>query len=232
MRQGANFCDNCGSEGGRHARARKPSNERKYAYALLFLIVLGAAGFAAYKYFSGDIDLTEIISSIKRENRDANESVNVAVPDADEPRPASDDISSANVLESVQPLYPDAPVSVEAVPEEDVPPPAATDADGPEYAWSERDAGGYSTLVASDRFFTSTQIPSTIGVVSGDRVRLRSAHNLNGNIVDQFDAGVSFDVVRRYSSDDEKYCWYEVRREGAEGWIYGEFLKVLSTTSP
>ena len=88
------------------------------------------------------------------------------------------------------------------------------------------DAGGYSALAAPDRFFTSAEILSTVGVVSGDRVRLRTDHSLKGRVIGKFDSGASFDVVRRYSSGNEKYFWYEVRRDGAEGWIYGEFLNV------
>jgi hypothetical protein len=270
MRQGANFCDNCGSENGRYAGANKPAGTEKRgtgsrrgrAFALLFLLVLAAAGFAAYKYYSGDIDLAKIIAALKRETRDEREPSGDAaasggaisldergqnqpedrrnVSEQDE-SPETDIIIIEIQPETAgpQPSADIAPVSGEErspysdaaapVSEEPVPPAIKSetdDPDNPEYVWTERDAGGYSALAAPDRFFTSAQTPSAVGVVSGDRVRLRSDHNLKGRIVGQFDTGASFDVVRRYSSGDEKYCWYEARRDGAEGWIYGEFFNI------
>ena len=256
MRQGANFCDNCGSENGRYAGAGKRAGKEKRgagsrrgrAFALLLLLVLGAAGFAAYKYYSGDIDFAKIIAALKRETRDAREISgdesapggaissdegaqnppeerrNVPEhdesPEPDEPWPSVDTMP---VSEEERIPYFDAAAPVS---EEPVPPAETDNPDNPEYAWGEQDANGYSTLVAPDRFFTSAQTPSTVGVVSGDRVRLRSDHSLKARIVGQFDTGASFDVVKRYSSEDEKYSWYEVRREGAEGWIYGEFFNI------
>ncbi|MDR2779818.1 MAG: zinc ribbon domain-containing protein, partial [Synergistaceae bacterium] len=275
MRQGAKFCDNCASEGGCYAGVHRQAgtskrgggSRRRYAFALLFLlilVILAAAAFGAYKYYSGDIDFTEIIAVIKRETKDGRERSDGTEPpgepsggavsfdeparnSSEEPRNVSefDETPEPDVGEiqpetgefqspaDIAPASEDAriPYSDVAAPISEEPAPSetklGTEASGsPKFAWSEQDAGGYSTLVAPDRFFTSAHPPSAIGVVSGDRVRLRSNHSLKSGVVNQFGTGVSFDVVRRYASGDEKYYWYEVRRDSAEGWIYGEFLDV------
>ncbi|MDR1509139.1 MAG: SH3 domain-containing protein [Synergistaceae bacterium] len=256
MRHGANFCDNCGSENGQYAGARSKAGIEKrgagsrrgyrYMFALLFLI---AAGFAAYKYYSGNFSFTEIIAAIKRQTRSVPEPFDGGSPppadeissdeparDSDEkPRDAveSDELSESDDTRDTLPLSVEAhefpvpdttPVSEERALQEVQS--GANAPDNPEYVWAVQDASGYSTLAAADRFFTSAQIPSAIGAVSGDRVRLRSNHSLKGRIVGQFDNGASFDVVRRYSSGNEKFCWYEVRSGDVTGWIYGEFLKI------
>jgi hypothetical protein len=139
-------------------------------------------------------------------------------------RPSSDDTPPlfSNTQELPNP-------DTETISGEHAVPPARSEDDlpkSPEYVWSKRDVSGYSTLIPLDRFFTSSQTPYVKGEVSGDRVRIRARHSLKGRIIDQFDTGASFDVLRRYSSEQEKFCWYEVQSGDVTGWIYGEFLNV------
>jgi predicted nucleic acid-binding Zn ribbon protein len=92
-------------------------------------------------------------------------------------------------------------------------------------AWSEQDAEGYSTVSANDRFFTSSQTPSLLGIVTADGVRVRSAPNTTSRIKKQLDGGTEVELVRRFSSGKEQYYWFEVRDSDGSGWIYGEFIK-------
>ena len=92
-------------------------------------------------------------------------------------------------------------------------------------AWTERDSEGYSTVAATDRFFTSSQTPSLRGTVTADHVRVRSAPNTSSRIKRQLNSGAEVELVRRFSSNKEGYYWFEVRDSGGNGWIYGEFIK-------
>ncbi|MDR1134468.1 MAG: zinc ribbon domain-containing protein [Synergistaceae bacterium] len=92
-------------------------------------------------------------------------------------------------------------------------------------AWTEQDSEGYSTVSASDRFFTSAQTPSLRGTVTADHVRVRSAPNTNARIKRQLDRGAEVELVRRFSSGNDGYYWFEARDAGGSGWIYGEYIK-------
>jgi hypothetical protein len=104
---------------------------------------------------------------------------------------------------------------------------AAVSADGRQDsgAWTAQDSEGYSIVAANDRFFTSSQIPSLRGIVTGDNVRVRSAPNTASRIKKHFDKGAEVELVRRFSSGKEQYYWFEARDSGESGWVYGEFIK-------
>ncbi|MDR1579628.1 MAG: SH3 domain-containing protein [Synergistaceae bacterium] len=92
-------------------------------------------------------------------------------------------------------------------------------------AWTERDSDGYSTVATGDEFFTSSQAPELLGVVTGRRVNVRSAPNTDSRIKRQLDSGAEVELVRRFSSGKEPYYWFEVRSFGESGWIYGQFIR-------
>jgi hypothetical protein len=91
--------------------------------------------------------------------------------------------------------------------------------------WSGQDSEGYSTVSANDRFFTSSQTPSLRGIVTADKVRVRSAPNTDSRIKRQLDSGAEVELIRRFSPGKEQYYWFEVRDSNGSGWIYGEFIK-------
>ena len=91
-------------------------------------------------------------------------------------------------------------------------------------AWTGQDSEGYSTVAADDRFFTPSQTPSLRGIVTANHVRVRSAPNTSSRIKRQLDSGAEVELVRRFSSGNEGYYWFEVRDSAGSGWIYGEFI--------
>ncbi|MDR3166284.1 MAG: zinc ribbon domain-containing protein [Synergistaceae bacterium] len=91
--------------------------------------------------------------------------------------------------------------------------------------WTEQDSEGYSTVAAADRFFTSSQIPSLRGTITTNRVRVRSAPNTASRIKRQLGRGTEVELIRRFSSGNDRYYWFEARDSAGSGWIYGEFVK-------
>jgi predicted RNA-binding Zn-ribbon protein involved in translation (DUF1610 family) len=154
----------------------------------------------------------------------APESANAPEPEQPVENGPSSDVAPEIVLAS--------PVSSEPDPAQASPdltgasPGTVSQAEEVEYVWSSQDADGYSSPVATDRFFTSGVTLSLLGTVSGDRVRMRAEPNTKSRIKLQFDNGVSLDVTRRYSSGRERHYWVEASLDGETGWVYGEFLKV------
>ena len=99
-----------------------------------------------------------------------------------------------------------------------------------EVEWTERDGDGYSFLSQRDQAMSNDdEVLSVQGTVVGDRVRMRDRPSTRGNIRRQLNSGVSVDVTGRFASGEERYYWFQIRRAGEVGWIYGEFLQVEST---
>jgi predicted nucleic acid-binding Zn ribbon protein len=120
-------------------------------------------------------------------------------------------------------LVPVSPLSASSE-SEDAAASASDDRQGAD-AWTEQDPEGYSTVSASDRFFTSAQTPSLRGIVTANHVRVRSAPNTGSMIKRQLDSGAEVELVRRFSSGKEGHYWFETRDSAGSGWIYGEFVK-------
>jgi hypothetical protein len=166
----------------------------------------------------------------KTTSRDAEEPVTVSINAPEFERLAesgsSPDVAPQIVLASPVSSEPDLAQASPDLP--GATPEAVSQAEEVEYVWSTQDADGYSSPVATDRFFSSGVTLSLLGTVSGDRVRMRAEPNTKSRIKLQFDNGVSLDVTRRYSSGRERHYWFEASLDGETGWVYGEFLKVGS----
>jgi uncharacterized protein YgiM (DUF1202 family) len=105
---------------------------------------------------------------------------------------------------------------------EEVTPPQAQAVEIPRYVWSDADAQGYSSLIASDP--SSGGEPKLEGTVTGDRVRLRSAPNTDSRIINHYNKGVKVEITQRYVSAREEHPWYNIRINGRAGWMYGQYV--------
>ncbi|HHW56937.1 MAG TPA: SH3 domain-containing protein [Clostridia bacterium] len=65
-----------------------------------------------------------------------------------------------------------------------------------------------------------------VGIVTGNYVNLRSEGSLSGGVIMQLTKNTIVDVL------DQQNGWYKVKlADGTEGWIYGEYLSVRSSSN-
>jgi len=77
---------------------------------------------------------------------------------------------------------------------------------------------------------------STLGMVTGEKVRVRSKPSRNSAIVTSLNAGALALVLSQSGASENlgsgRHWWYQVKlRNGVTGWIYGEFLFLFKTDS-
>jgi hypothetical protein len=249
---GGRFCRNCGVPQAEAAQAdarietspgaashsqqpntwNRPKKRRNFPLwlvaVIVFLFILGGAGFAAYKYFLSDIPWDEVVAVI-RGHRSESEYESRTVPlsseeieemgiDAPDEPPADDPAVYQPPFQQYSPSAPD------SMPYQSPPPQPTV-----RYIWSQTDTGGFSQPVAVDQNGLFVQSVSFSGTVMGDHVRVRSAPNTSSYIKSQFNKGAVLDVIQRYSSGRDRYFWYKVVYSGQVGWMYGEFLSVMET---
>jgi uncharacterized Zn finger protein (UPF0148 family) len=219
---GDRFCSNCGTDrtarpassrvgeksaANGHVSSRKGRRRNifKIALGVLFWGAVFAGCYAVYRYFGSDIPWGEVAAVVTERSRDADDALSRDASRAGFPPIAPETIS------------PDTPHS--DVPQGGEPTPI-------KFAWGARDDDGISILVlpngapASD----SSSLP---GSVTGSRVRLRAAPGAGADILGVLERGDGVDIMRRFSSGKEKFVWYNVHTEKGDGWMYGEFVRVI-----
>lgn len=67
---------------------------------------------------------------------------------------------------------------------------------------------------------------ASVGIVTGSYVNVRSEAGLSGSVVAQLNKNTTVDVLGKQNG------WYKIKlSDGREGWIYGEYLAVRSSSS-
>ncbi|AEM78395.1 C40 family peptidase [Thermoanaerobacter wiegelii] len=67
---------------------------------------------------------------------------------------------------------------------------------------------------------------ASVGIVTGSYVNVRSEAGLSGSVVAQLDKNTTVNVLGKQNG------WYKIKlSDGREGWIYGEYLAVRSSSS-
>jgi hypothetical protein len=219
---GDRFCSNCGTD--RTARpdpprvyhenaedvhvaprVGRPSDIFKITLAVLFWgSVLGGC-YAAYRHFWSDIPWNDVAEVVAERKNDADGGL-----PGDESRAGFPPIAPETV--SSDALYSDTPQGRELTPVK--------------LAWGAQGEDGISVLVLSDGAPVS-DLSSIPGSVTGSRVRLRAEPSTSARILGALERGDGVDIVRRFSSGRETFVWYNVRTEKGDGWIYGEFVRVI-----
>jgi len=69
----------------------------------------------------------------------------------------------------------------------------------------------------------------TRGVVIGTNVNVRQTHSINGQILAKLNAGARTDVLGRWVGVSGALSgpWFNIRSDGKDGWIYGQFFQPL-----
>lgn len=66
----------------------------------------------------------------------------------------------------------------------------------------------------------------SVGIVTGNYVNVRSKGSLSGSIITQLNKNITVTVL------DKQNGWYKIKlSDGREGWIYGQYLAVRSTSN-
>jgi hypothetical protein len=222
IRVGDKFCGRCGADQNPDSPAnlaralpKKPSltvykgkrrHDKDYFYksavTLIFLAAIGGVAFAANRYLLDDIPWSDVAAVITgHRSKPAKSDFSVSPP------PIAD--TEGDAVSDTPDASPDV-VSVA-----DVKP-----------VWSQEDENGYSVLTAPGLSAEFGGTLSLTGKVNADKVRLRETPDTKSRILGRFDRGDELDVIGRYVSRSEKYPWFRVARDGQDGWMYGQFLRV------
>ncbi|MDR1134467.1 MAG: zinc ribbon domain-containing protein [Synergistaceae bacterium] len=217
---GDRFCSNCGTD-----RAARPEPRRvhdksardehvasrgrrrlgifKITLAILFWGSILAGCYAAYRYLGRDIPWGEVTAVMTGRRGSA----------------VSGDIPSADTGAALPPIAPETASSDAPARQDPEPTPV-------KLAWGAQDEIGISVLVLSDGA-PASDLLSLPGSVTGSRVRLRAEPSTMADILNVLEKGDGVDIMKRFSSENEKFVWYNVRAEKGSGWIYGEFVRVI-----
>ncbi|MCL2684589.1 MAG: zinc-ribbon domain-containing protein [Synergistaceae bacterium] len=177
--------------------------------AVAFWGIVAGALYSVYKFLGSDIPWSDVIAMVT-----STRPKNVPLPENADRR-----------SEELPPIVPETPGSGNPRPQA-VPIRGEPAAPGkPE--WGTQDVNGYSILVLPGQEDTERADVSLRGVVTTNRVRLRSEPNTRSQIRGQFDSGKEFDVTGRYWSGSERFFWYGVSSGEDNGWMYGEYLRIV-----
>jgi hypothetical protein len=218
---GDRFCSNCGTDrtarvgslrvydekgGGRRVSSRRGGRYGvfKIALAVLFWGAIVGGCYAAYRHFWSDIPWNEVAAVVTEPQQDAGALFR------DAPREAFPPIAPETV--SPDASYADDPQNREITPVK--------------LAWGAQGRDGISVLMLSDGA-PASDLSSLPGSVTGSRVRLRAEPSTQARILGVLESGDGVDIMKRFSSEREKFVWYNVRTEKGDGWIYGEFVRVV-----
>ena len=214
---GDRFCSNCGTDriarpeqprvrdenaGDGHVYPRRDRSRSmfKIALAVLFWGLVFAGCYKVYEYFWSDIPWGEVAAVVTEQGQDADGG-----------------LSDAASRVGFPPIVPETVSSV--APQTREPTPA-------KLAWGVQGGDGISVLVLSDGS-PASELSSLPGSVTGSRVRLRAEPSTRASILGALERGEEVAIVRRFSSGEEKFFWYNVRTGKGTGWIYGEFVRVI-----
>jgi hypothetical protein len=219
---GDRFCSNCGTDravrpeslrisderagDGRVSRRKgRPRNMFKIALGVLFWGSIFIGCYAVYRHFWSDIPWNDVAAVMTEPHRDTGSVLSRDVSRTEFP-PIAPETASPDTS------YSDAPQIQEPAPVK--------------LAWGVRGEDGISVLVLPDGS-PAPDSSSLPGSVTGSRVRLRAEPGTNASVLDVLGKGDGVGVVRRFSSEKEKFVWYNVRTEKGYGWMYGEFVRVI-----
>ena len=219
---GDRFCSNCGTDRtarpepprvysenaeNEHVSRRRGRPRNVFRTALAFSLwgAIFAGCYVAYRHFWSDIPWNDVAGVITEQSQDAgggaprDESREGFPPIA--PETVSSDTSYAGSRQTREL----APIKL---------------------TWGAQGKYGISVLLLPDGS-PASDLSSLPGSVTGSGVRLRAEPSTNARILDVLERGDGVDIVRRFSSGIEKFVWYNVRTEKGDGWIYGEFIRVM-----
>jgi hypothetical protein len=177
----------------------------KIVIAILFWgSVLGGC-YAVYRHFWSDIPWSDVAAVVTEQVQDTDDGSSL-----DESRAGFPPIAPETA--SPDTSYSGAPQSREPAPAK--------------LAWGTQGEDGIRVLVLSDGTPASDS-SSLSGSVTGSRVRLRADPSTRANILGVLERGDGVGVMRSFSSGREEFVWYNVRSEKGNGWIYGEYIRVI-----
>jgi uncharacterized protein YgiM (DUF1202 family) len=85
---------------------------------------------------------------------------------------------------------------------------------------------GEYLVVRSSNNVSRGDTETTVGIVTGNYVNVRSKGSLSGSVLTQLSKGTQVEVLDRQNG------WYKIKlSNGQEGWIYGEYLSVRNSSS-